>query len=135
MIEEYKEIKNAVDEILKTKSVIRRKKKNEADKKRELFCHVVNSIEQLNIRGTLAFADLQLDFEKYDEKFFEIIDSLIYISFGKDCSELIGFYLWNRVNIDGTINPIMNEEGEEIILETPYDLYDLLTKINPKINE
>jgi hypothetical protein len=135
MIEEYKEIKNAVDEILKTKSVIRRKKRNEADKKRELFCHVVNSIEQLNIRGTLAFADLQLDFEKYDEKFFEIIDSLIYISFGKDCSELIGFYLWNRVNIDGTINPIMNEEGEEIILETPYDLYDLLTKINPKINE
>jgi hypothetical protein len=30
---------------------------------------------------------------------------------------------------------LMNEEGEEIILETPYDLYDLLTKINPKINE
>jgi hypothetical protein len=135
MVEDYKEIKRAVDEILKTSSVIRRKKRNESDKKRELFMYIVNSIEQLNIRGTLAFADLQLDMEKYDEKFFEVIDSLIYISFGKECSELIGFYLWNRVNPDGTINPILDEEGVEIFLETPYDLYNLLLKINPKIDE
>ena len=135
MVEDYKEIKRAVDEILKTSSVIRRKKRNESDKKRELFMYIINSIEQLNIRGTLAFADLQLDMEKYDEKFFEVIDSLIYISFGKECSELIGFYLWNRVNPDGTINPILDEEGVEIFLETPYDLYNLLLKINPKIDE
>jgi hypothetical protein len=133
MIEDYKEIKNAVDEILKTSSVIRRKKKNESDKKRELFCHVINSIEQLNIRGTLAFADLQLDMEKYDEKFFEVIDSLIYISFGKECAELISFYLWNRVNNDGTINPVLDENGEEIMIENPYELYEILSKINPKL--
>ncbi len=135
MIEEFKEVKLAVDDILKTNSVIRRKKKNESDKKRELFCNVINSIESLNLRGTLAFADLQLDFEKYDERFFEVIDALIYINFGRECSEVISFYLWNRVNGDGTINPIMDEDGQEIFLETPYQLYDLLTKINPKINE
>lgn len=135
MIEDYKEVKLAVDKILQTSSVIRRKKKNEAEKKRELFCSVINSIEELNIRGSLAFADLQLDMEKYDEKFFEVIDSLIYINFGKECAELIGFYLWNRVNQDGTINPIMTETEEEIFLESPYQLYDLLEKINPKLHE
>ena len=135
MIEDYKEVKLAVDKILQTSSVIRRKKRNEAEKKRELFCSVINSIEELNIRGSLAFADLQLDMEKYDEKFFEVIDSLIYISFGKECAELIGFYLWNRVNQDGTINPIMTETEEEIFLESPYQLYDLLEKINPKLHE
>jgi hypothetical protein len=135
MIEDYREVKLAVDKILQTSSVIRRKKKNEAEKKRELFCSVINSIEELNIRGSLAFADLQLDMEKYDEKFFEVIDSLIYINFGKECAELIGFYLWNRVNQDGTINPIMTETEEEIFLESPYQLYDLLEKINPKLHE
>jgi hypothetical protein len=135
MIEDYKEVKLAVDKILQTSSVIRRKKRNEAEKKRELFCSVINSIEELNIRGSLAFADLQLDMEKYDEKFFEVIDSLIYINFGKECAELIGFYLWNRVNQDGTINPIMTETEEEIFLESPYQLYDLLEKINPKLHE
>ena len=133
MIEDFKEIKNAVDEILKTSSVVRRKKRNESDKKRELFCHVINSIEHLNIRGSLAFADLQLDMEKYDEKFFEVIDSLIYISFGKECAELISFYLWNRVNNDGSINPVLDETGEEIIIQNPYELYEILSKINPKL--
>lgn len=135
MIEDYREVKLAVDKILQTNSVIRRKKRNESEKKRELFCSVINSIEELNIRGSLAFADLQLDMEKYDEKFFEVIDSLIYISFGKECAELIGFYLWNRINQDGTINPIMTDTEEEIFLESPYQLYDLLSKINPKLHE
>jgi hypothetical protein len=135
MIEDFKEIKTAVDELLKTTAVIRRKKKNESDKKRELFCHVINSIEELNIRGSLAFADLQLDLEKYDEKFFEVIDSLVYISFGKECSELISFYLWNRVNTDGSINPVLDEDGNEIFIENPYELYDIICKINPKLND
>jgi hypothetical protein len=135
MIEDFKEIKTAVDELLKTTAVIRRKKKNESDKKRELFCHVINSIEELNIRGSLAFADLQLDLEKYDEKFFQVIDSLVYISFGKESSELISFYLWNRVNTDGSINPVLDEDGNEIFIENPYELYDIICKINPKLND
>jgi len=132
-MEEYKEVKLAVDEMLKINSVVRRKKKQEADKKRELFCGVINSIEQLNIRGTLALADLNLDLGSYDEKFFEVIDALIYINFGKECTELISFYLWNRINPDGTINPILSDDGGEIYLSSPYELYDLLMKINPKL--
>ena len=132
-MEEYKEVKLAVDEMLKINSVVRRKKKQEADKKRELFCGVINSIEQLNIRGTLALADLNLDLGSYDEKFFEVIDALIYINFGKECTELISFYLWNRMNPDGTINPILSDDGGEIYLSSPYELYDLLMKINPKL--
>jgi len=133
MIEEYMNVKIAVDEILKTNTVIKRKKKNEFDKKRELFCHVINSIEGLNLRSTLAFTDLQLDLEKYDDKFFEIIDSLIYINFGKECSELIAFYLYNRINPDGTMNPVIDEDGGEIFLSSPYELYELLIRVNPKL--
>jgi len=135
MTEEYREVKSAVDNILKINSVLRRKKKTESDKKRELFVQIINNIESTNIRSTLAYTDFSLDFQKYDELFYEIIDSLIYICFGKDCSDLISFYLWDRINTDNTINPVIDDLGNEIFIENAYELWDLITKINSKINE
>jgi hypothetical protein len=135
MTEEYREVKSAIDNILKINSVLRRKKKTESDKKRELFVQIINNIESTNIRSTLAYTDFSLDFQKYDELFYEIIDSLIYICFGKDCSDLISFYLWDRINTDNTINPVIDDLGNEIFIENAYELWDLITKINSKINE
>jgi hypothetical protein len=135
MTEEYREVKSAVDNILKINSVLRRKKKTESDKKRELFVQIINNIESTNIRSTLVYTDFSLDFQKYDELFYEIIDSLIYIGFGKDCSDLISFYLWDRINTDNTINPVIDDLGNEIFIENAYELWDLITKINSKINE
>jgi hypothetical protein len=47
----------------------------------------------------------------------------------------VSFYLFERINPeDGTINPVLIEEtGEEVFLENPYDLYNLMRRINPKI--
>ena len=60
---------------------------------------------------------------------------LIYMHFGKQCTELIGFYLYERINADGTINPVIVNDNEEVILETPYDLWNLICKVNPKVDE
>ena len=62
-----------------------------------------------------------------------VIDSLIYMNFGKDSAELISYYLWDRMNPDGSINPIFDEEDKEILIQDPYELWDLLCKLNPKL--
>ena len=77
------EIQSAINEILNVKSLVRRKKKSQSDKKRELFITIINSIEQLLSRQQLMYADLQLDFSKYDEPFFDTIDALLILHFGK----------------------------------------------------
>lgn len=129
------EIKTAINEILNVKSLMRRKKKTQSDKKRELFISIINSIEHLINRQTLMYADLQLDFAKYDEAFLDTIDALIILNFGKEGAELIGYYLWERLNPDGSVNPLLDEEGTEVMLETADSLWNLLLRINPKYGD
>jgi hypothetical protein len=134
-MEQYKELKIAIDSILNTSSIVRRRKRSESDKKMELFKQVINGLEEIQARSYIASYELNIDMNNYDEKFLEIIDALIYMNYGKDCYQLVSFYLFERINPeDGTVNPVLIEEtGEEVFLENPYDLYNLMRRINPKI--
>jgi hypothetical protein len=70
--------------------------------------------------------DMQLDFFEYDEKFMQVIDALFYINFGQSGSDLISYYLYERINEDGSINPIIDKNGTEVYIETPYQLWNVL---------
>jgi hypothetical protein len=129
------EIQTAINSILSVKSLIRKKKKKQADKKKELFTAIINSIDQIIIRQNLMYIDLQLDFNKYDEAFLDTIDALIILHFGKEGAELISWYLWERSNPDGTNNFLMDEFGNEVHVSSPHELWELLLKINPKYDE
>ena len=135
MEKDFKQIQIGVDAILGTKTLIRRKRRSNSDKKREMFYNLMNSIEELNVRQNLMYADLNLDFSNYDEKFFTVIDALLFMHFDKDCMEVISFYLYERVNADGTLNAILDEEDQEIILNNPYELWNLLCQLNTKLDE
>jgi hypothetical protein len=135
MAEDFKEIQIAVDGILNVKSYVRRKKRTELDKKKEMFVQMMNSMEEITIRQALMYADMDVDMFKYDEKFLSIIDLMCYLHFGESCSDIIAFYLYDRRNPDGTLNALVDQSGQEIILETPYDLWNLMVAINPKIQD
>ena len=129
------EIQAAINQILNVKSLIRRKKKTRETKKKELFVSIINSIEQIIVRQNLMYTDLQLDFANYDESFLDTIDALIILHFGKEGAELIGFYLWDRVSPDGTIEPLLDEYDKPFYLETANDLWNTLLHMNPKYGE
>ena len=52
--------------------------------------------------------------------------------FGKEGAELIFFYLYERMNADGTVNGLQNDEGEIIELSSPTDLWYLLKAIQDR---
>jgi hypothetical protein len=135
MEKDFKQIQLGVDSIIRTKTIVRRKRRSNSDKKREMFVNLINSIEELNVRQNIMYSDLNIDFADYDEKFFMVIDLLLYMHYGKQSIDVIGFYLYERLNSDGTINPIIVNDNEELLLETPYDLWNLICKINPKVDE
>ena len=118
------EIQVAINKLLGVKSLIRRKKKSQIDKKKELFITIVNSIEQIVNRQNLMYAELNLDLSNYDESFLDVIDALIFLHFGKDGAELISYYLWDRLDPSGEINPITDENGKEIILEKYFEVFE-----------
>jgi hypothetical protein len=135
MVDNFKEVQTAVDNMLNVKSYVRRKKKTQSDKKKEMFVQMINSLDEIFVRQGLMYADMDMDMFKYDEKFLAVIDVMIYFHFGEACSEVIAFYLYDRQNPDGTLNPILDENDTEIILQNPYDLWNLLVMINPKIQD
>lgn len=129
-LNEFREIQTAVDGILNVNSVAKRKKKNESEKKRELFFQIIHSMEEMNVRQNILFADLSLDFSSYDEMFFKVIDQLLLLHFGKKAANLIDFYLYQRINPDGTINPVYSENGDELFINDAYQLWDLIQAVN-----
>jgi hypothetical protein len=135
MADNFKEVQTAVDNMLNVKSYVRRKKKTQSDKKKEMFVQMINSLDEIFVRQGLMYADMDVDMFKYDEKFLAVIDVMIYFHFGEACSDVIAFYLYDRQNPDGTLNPILDENDTEIILQNPYDLWNLLVMINPKIQD
>jgi hypothetical protein len=134
-LDRNEELKRAFDELLNTSTSLKRKKKNTADKKREMFLQIVNLCEAVITREILLAADFKIQMENYNEDFYRIIDSLLLLYLGKQGFELISFYLYDRINPDGTINYLLDENEKEIILETAEDLFNLLCKINPSLFE
>ena len=135
MERELTEIQQAINNILNVKSYVRRKKKSQSEKRRELFISIINSIEQIVTRQNMMYLDLQLDFVKYDEPFLDTIDALIIFYFGKEGAELISWYLWERLNPDGTTNPLLDEENKEVPVNNATELWSVLVAINPKYDE
>jgi hypothetical protein len=130
---EFQPVQSAVDKLLNVTTVIRRKKKNEQEKKRELFVQLVNSLEECVVRSTIMFSDFSLDLSTYDEKFLSVIDLLLYSHFGQSGFELVSWYIYERINPDGTQNHLLDESGNQILVADPYQLYDIVRTVNPNI--
>ena len=110
MASDFKNVQGAIDELLNVKSVVRRKKKTEQNKKKDLFIHAINNLEHTIIRTNIAFTDFGIDYSNYDDLFFAVIDVILKMS------------------------PYLPPENEnEIILKDAHQLWELLCKLNPKI--
>jgi hypothetical protein len=135
MEDQHRKVKHAVDSILGVNSVVRRKKKNQADKSREVFAMMMNRLEEASVRSSVAYLELKMDMSAYDENYLEVIDALLYAMYGKECCDLISFYLYDRFDPEtGDSVPIIVEEtGQEIFLTDPYQLYEIMRRVNKDI--
>ena len=122
-------VKITLEEMIGTDLSLRRKKKNENDLNRELFEKIINALERANIRTAIVGTEFSIDLSNYDELFYDIIDNLVRMNFGKEASELIFFYVYERLNPDGTINELRDQNDVPIILNNPTELWDLVNVI------
>lgn len=127
-------LKKSLDQLLQADTSIKRKNKKSFDQKRDLFINVINQFEYAITKSYLLEKDFKIDLSKYEENFYQIIDSLILLSFGKDVYELLNFYFYERHNPDGSENGLIIEEtGEEIFIKDAMELWEIIVKVNPTI--
>ena len=127
-------LKQSLDQLLQADTSIKRKNKKAFDQKRDLFIHLINQFEYAISKSYLLEKDFAIDLSKYEENFYQVIDSLVLLSFGKDIYELLSFYFYERWNPDGTQNGIIIEEtDEEIMIENADELWAIIVRIKPNI--
>jgi hypothetical protein len=127
--------KKSIDLILGSDTTLTRRKKTQVDVTRELFNKIIINLEQANTRSFLLSNDFHLDLTKYDDVFYEAIDNLIILQFGKEASELIFFYLYDRIDPEGNIQSLVDPNGNEILLQNPDDLWMLLQVIKGNVKK
>ena len=129
-----KSLKQSLDQLLQADTAIKRKNKKSYDQKRDLFINVVNQFEHAITKSYLLEKDYKIDLSKYEENFYQIIDSLVLLSFGKEVYELLSFYFYERYNPDGSENGLIIEEtGEEVFIKDAMELWDLIIRVQPEI--
>ena len=133
MSEEHTQgIKQSIEDIIGTDTVLRRKRKTEEDLNRESFEKIILLMDEIQVRSALLHSELGLDYSNYDEKFYEIIDRMFTLSFGREAAEIIFFYVYERINPDGTINNLVDQNNEVVTINSPSDLWYLVNHIKNK---
>ncbi len=125
-------IKQSIESIIGVDTVLKPKRKTEDDIQREKFIQVIQMIEKAEVRGMLLAKEVNLDFFGYDEIFYNIIDTLFELQFGKEASEIIFFYLYERIGEDGEPQELMDEEGNKVPLNSPSDLWHVIKHVQNK---
>ena len=111
---------------------LKRKRKTEKDVNREVFEKIILALEKASVRSSIIGDEFQLNFTEYDETFYEIIDNLILMHFGKEAAELIFFYVYERINPDGSVNALADVEGNVVPMNGPSDLWELIEYMRNK---
>jgi hypothetical protein len=125
---EIEGIQNQINNIIGANTKIVRRKKNNDDIKHELFINIITQIELVLNRSTLVHSDFKIDLSDYDEMYLQIIDNLIYLSFGTQAAELIIHYCYDRLEMDGSI-PYIDAEGNEREISDPEQLWQVVKKM------
>jgi len=128
-----KDLQYAFTNMLGAEAIVRRKRRNEKNAKKDLFLSIIKKYDSALIRSMSLQSQYQLDLSKYEDPYFNIIDELILLSWGEDVYSLIAFYLYERINVDnGMENFLVGPNLEEIYIKTPEDLYNTIQKLFPE---
>ena len=128
--EEVEGIKQSLQDILNVDFKVKRKKKTELDIQKDLFFKIIISLEKLNMRSNVLTVDLDIDLTKYDETFYDVLDNLLILHFGKNIAEIIFFYVYDRIDQEGNIASLRDSKGNSIVLENVHDLWNLIQNID-----
>lgn len=128
-------IHEAFKQLLNSPVLIKKQRRNKAFKKKILFISLIEQYEKALNKSNRLQSEFGLDLFEYEEPFYGVIDKLMLLTWGMNVYELVTFYLYERLNLDGTLNYLVEtkEDGSEVevFLKTPEDLYNYLSQIIP----
>ena len=120
-------IKSYIDDILGTKSSLRKKLPSKLSHEKKLFCEVLQNLQFVNSRTMGMKHDYKINMMDYDDPFYVTIENLLKLHYTQEQQNVINWWLYDKYLPTGEVLVLTNKETEEIIpSDTPEDVWDLI---------
>lgn len=119
----------SIDKILGSNTILKRVKKTTDDHRKNLFIAIIEDLIALDIRDQELDRSFYLDLNKYNSPFYSVINSLFQLSFTKEQTNLIFFYLYERITPEGYLLDVTDKTGSVLDISSPAKLYEEVKKL------
>ena len=121
-----KEIKKVIEQILGSNIIMRFDGHNEENKLKDEFIKVMTSFEEVWQRQNDIDIKYGADFSSYDDPFFKVIEGWINFCFDDVAGEAIIFYIYGRNGDGGEIIPFEDPNGKLYTFKNLDELWEFL---------
>ena len=136
--ENVDKIKSYIDDILGTKSSLRKKLPAKISHKKELFCEILQNLQFVNGRTMGMKHDYKINMMDYDDPFYVALENMFQLHYTQEQRNLINWWLYDKFIPTGEMLILTDKDTEEEIpSDTPEDIWDLIQerKIEKKDNK
>jgi hypothetical protein len=114
---------------------IKSRTKNPTEK--DLFVEIINLLDECWFRSNVIEGQFGLGITNYEEPFYIVAENLIYMHYGDWQGDIILWWLFERLDEEGSLLPInLNDHDkkleEEVFIETVEELWHFIKKIEKK---
>ena len=104
---------------------------------KEIFIDLVSTLDQCWQRTKIVEHEINIGVGNYEEPLYMTIENLFFLYYGDLIASITLWWVFERLDEDGNLLPIvinmdsgLDENGEEVFIKTPLQLWKLLQKIN-----
>lgn len=128
-VEKIKNNKKIIEQVLNIPTELTHRNKTKNDLIKKKFEELIITLEQIDNRSCLLNSDFSLNLINFEEPYYIIINNLLELLYPIEIVNLIKYYVYGRMDENGKIIPLTDNEGGEIILNNPGELYSLIQQI------
>ena len=120
-------IKSYIDDILGTKSSLRKKLPAKLSQEKKLFCEILQNLQFVNGRTMGMKHDYKINMMDYDDSFYVVIENMFKLHYTQEQRNVINWWLYDKFLPTGETLILTDKETEEVIpSDTPEDVWDLI---------
>ena len=113
------------------------KSRNDEPKETEIFLEIIQIVDECWKRTNHMEEEMGMGVSNYEEPFYLVIENLVFLHYGEWKGHIVLWWLFERFNEEGELLAIeLNDDDsnttEEVLIETPEQLWDLIRKIEIK---
>jgi hypothetical protein len=113
------------------------KRRNDEPTEKEIFLDIVLTLDECWTRTHHMEEVLKMGISEYEEPFYIVIENLVFLHYGEWKGHIILWWLFERFTDEGELLPVeLNDKdkdtSEEVFIETPEQLWELIRKIELK---